>query len=108
MEATIHPFVAYFVDSGELCHLSYIIISDCLHHDTTAVYLFQKCFITFLKNSCQKGCILRKQSISQMVRLPSTRTERTSSICASTRMILAYQQSGIFMLLPMEKELVIV
>ena len=48
-QATNHPFVAYFVDSGELCHLSYVIISDCLHHDTTAVYLFQKCFITFLK-----------------------------------------------------------
>ena len=77
LEATIHPFVAYFVDSGELCHLSYVIISDCLCHDTTAVYLFQKCFIT----SCRKGCILRKQSISQMVRLPSTRKERTSSLC---------------------------
>ena len=38
-QAIIHPFVAYFVDSGELCHLSYVIISDCLHHDTTAVYL---------------------------------------------------------------------
>ncbi len=49
-QATLHPFVAYFIDSGELCHLSYVIISDCLHHDTIAVYLFQKCFIAFLKN----------------------------------------------------------
>ena len=49
-QATIHPFVAYFVDSGELCHLNYVIISDCLHHDTIAVYLFQKSFIAFLKN----------------------------------------------------------
>ena len=32
------------LNSGELCCLSYVIISDCLHHDTTAVYLFQKCF----------------------------------------------------------------
>ena len=31
-------------------HLSYVIISDCLHHDTVAVYLFQKCFIAFLKS----------------------------------------------------------
>ncbi len=49
-QATLHPFIAYFIDSGELCHLSYVIISDCLHHDTIAVYLFQKCFIAFLKN----------------------------------------------------------
>jgi hypothetical protein len=49
-QATLHPFVAYFVESGELCHLSYVIISDCLHHDTIAVYLFQKCFIAFLQN----------------------------------------------------------
>ena len=28
-----------------------MIISDYLHHDTIAVYLFQKCFIAFLKNS---------------------------------------------------------
>ena len=49
-QATIHPFVAYFVDLGELQHLSNVIISDCLHHDTTAVYLFQKCFIAFLKH----------------------------------------------------------
>ena len=48
-QATLHPFVAYFVDSGELRHLSYVIISDCLHHDTIAFYLFQKFFIAFLK-----------------------------------------------------------
>ena len=41
-QATLHPFVAYFLDSGEVRHLSYVIISDCLHHDTVAVYLFQK------------------------------------------------------------------
>ena len=39
-QATLHPFIAYFVDSGEVC---YVIISDCLHHDTIAVSLFQKC-----------------------------------------------------------------
>ena len=49
-QATLHPFVAYYVDCGELCHLSYVIISDCLHHDTTAVYLFQKLFLAFLKS----------------------------------------------------------
>ena len=49
-QATLHPFIAYYIDSGDLCHLSYIIISDCLHHDTNAVYLYQKWFIAFLKS----------------------------------------------------------
>ena len=35
---------------GKLHHLSYVVISDCLHHDTVAVYLFQKSLLDFLKN----------------------------------------------------------
>ncbi len=41
-------FVAYFKNHSELCHLSYVIVSECLHHDTTAVHLYQRCFIAFL------------------------------------------------------------
>ena len=37
----IHLFVAYNVDLGELNLLSYVIISDSLYHDNTAVHLFQ-------------------------------------------------------------------
>ena len=48
-QATIHPFVAYYIDSEKLCHLSYVVVSDCMHHDTAAFHLFQKNFITFLK-----------------------------------------------------------
>ena len=48
-QATIHPFVAYYVESGKLHHISYVVISDCLHHDTTAVHLFQKSLVGFLK-----------------------------------------------------------
>lgn len=48
-QATIHPFVAYYVESGELHHISFVLISDCLHHDTIAVHLFQRKLITFLK-----------------------------------------------------------
>ncbi|MCG8620798.1 MAG: hypothetical protein MJE68_02200 [Proteobacteria bacterium] len=48
-QATVHPFVIYYRHSGEERHLSYVVISDCLHHDTVAVYLFQKSLITFLK-----------------------------------------------------------
>ena len=40
-QATIHPFFAYYVKSGELHHLSYVLISDCLHHDTVASICFK-------------------------------------------------------------------
>jgi len=48
-QATLHPFVTYYLDSGEIHHLSYVVISDCHHHDTIAVHLYQKSFIAFLK-----------------------------------------------------------
>ena len=50
-QATVHPFVVYYYyteSSGELHQLSFVVISDCLHHDTVAVYVFQKCLIKFL------------------------------------------------------------
>ena len=48
-QATIHPFVVYYKDSDELKHISYVVISDSLRHDTVAVHLFQKSLISFLK-----------------------------------------------------------
>ena len=48
-QATIHPFLVYYTDTGELHHQSYVVISECLHHDTVAVYLFQKMLIAYLK-----------------------------------------------------------
>lgn len=48
-QATIHPFVIYKKVEGELRHYSYIIISDCLHHDTVDVYLFIEKLIQFMK-----------------------------------------------------------
>ena len=47
--ATLHPFVAYYRDSEEIHHVSYVMISDCLHHDTVAVHLLQRSFIAFLR-----------------------------------------------------------
>ena len=49
-QATIHPFVAYHRESSNdsIVHHSFVVISDCLHHDTIAVYLFQKKLIEFL------------------------------------------------------------
>lgn len=48
-QATLHPSVAYYLCSEEINHVSYMVISDCLHHDTIAVHLFQRSFIAFLK-----------------------------------------------------------
>ena len=107
-QATLHPFVAYFVDSGELRHLSYVIILDCLHHDTIAFYLFQKFFIAFLKKFLSERSQPKKIIYFLMVLHLSTKTERTFSICAITEMISAYQLSGIFRPLHMEKVLVMV
>ena len=48
-QATIHPFIAYYLESDEVHQLSYVVISDCLHHDVIAVYTFIKRFIDFLR-----------------------------------------------------------
>ena len=48
-QAILHPFVTYYLDLREIHHVNYVVISDCLHHDTVAVHLFQRSFITFLK-----------------------------------------------------------
>ena len=41
-QATVHPFVISYSDLSSIRHISFVVISDCLHHDTMAVYLFQK------------------------------------------------------------------
>lgn len=49
-QATIHPFVVYYKnEKGELMHLSYVVISECLKHDSVAVHLFIKKLIQFLE-----------------------------------------------------------
>ena len=53
-QATVHPFVIYYRHAGEEHHLSFVIISDCLHHDTIAVFLIQKTLIAFLKRVLPK------------------------------------------------------
>ena len=56
-QCTIHPFVVYFKESLSISHRSFVVISDCLQHDTIAVYLFQKRLVGFLK--AMMGCIPR-------------------------------------------------
>src|ERR1700761_957178 len=49
-QATIHPFTIYYKnENNELQHLSYVVISECLKHDSVAVYLFITKLIKFLE-----------------------------------------------------------
>ena len=41
--------ITYYNHLERECHLNYVVISDCLNHDTVAVYLFQTKLIAFLK-----------------------------------------------------------
>ena len=36
---TLHPFVCYYKDEGQICHGNFVLISDCNTHDTVAVHL---------------------------------------------------------------------
>lgn len=41
-QCTVHSIVYYFKKGKEVEHHSILILSDCLSHDTTAVYISQK------------------------------------------------------------------
>ena len=47
-QATIHPFVIYFRENNQLNNTSFVVISECLHHDTVAVHIFQEKLMHFL------------------------------------------------------------
>ena len=54
-----YSFVVYCKHSDTICHLSYVFISDCLQHNTVAVYPFQKKLISFFgSNPLHKNCLL--------------------------------------------------
>ena len=46
-QATIHSFVVYYreSDSSELRYPNFVVISNCMNHDTVAVHLFQRKFL---------------------------------------------------------------
>lgn len=49
-QATLHPIVVYHREGSNLVHNSYVVISDCLEHDTTAIHLFLAKLVEHLKN----------------------------------------------------------
>ncbi len=63
-QATLHPFVFYFRNNLELQHTSFVIISDCLTHDTAAVHLFQKHLVYFL---CKFLCENLRDSLKLII-----------------------------------------
>ena len=54
---TLHPWMCYFVDNGELKTFSVLFISDCLVHDTIAVYAFQTILVPLLKSKTNVSSI---------------------------------------------------
>lgn len=53
-QATIHPFAIYYRNQmDEIKNESFVVISDCLKHDTIAVHLFQRRLLEFLRKKCQ-------------------------------------------------------
>ncbi|KAJ8665360.1 hypothetical protein QAD02_007022 [Eretmocerus hayati] len=48
-QATLFPITIYFRVNGELHHYSYCAISDCLKHDSVAVYMYQKKLIELMR-----------------------------------------------------------
>lgn len=66
-QCTLHPFVVYFKNNGVLEHISFIIISDILKHDTIAVQLFISKLLEFLqtKISVEKCIFMSDGAASQ-------------------------------------------
>ena len=54
-QATVHPFAIYYKNiNSEIRMKSFVIISECLHHDTIAVHVFQKYLVQFLKKTLKQ------------------------------------------------------
>ena len=48
--ATLHPFVYYYTEDGEVKHSNFVLLSDCNIHDTVAVHLFQNRLTNHLRS----------------------------------------------------------
>lgn len=53
-QATLYPIAIYYKSNGKLETTNFIIISDCLIHNTVAVHLFHRHLNEFLKNKFLK------------------------------------------------------
>ena len=55
--APFTPWICYYNEEGVIKTLSVLLISDCLTHDTIAVYAFQKLLISLLKERTNLSAI---------------------------------------------------
>ena len=73
--ATLHPFVYYYKESGEVKHSNFVLLSNCNIHDTVAVHLFQKRLMSTKFNSLAKiiyfsdGCAGQYKNCKNFVNL---------------------------------------
>lgn len=49
-QATLLPMVIYYRENDMLLHHNFMVVSNCLKHDTVAVYMYQKELLKFLKS----------------------------------------------------------
>ena len=103
-QVTLHPIVTYYLDLREIHHVNYVVISDCLHHDTAAVHLFQRSFITFLKKLPPARLHFKKITYVSDDAASQYKTGRIYWIRVTTKMILELQLNDIFQPLYMERE----
>ena len=61
--ATIHHFVIYMSQIGELNPRSAAVISDCNNHNTVAAHSFIKPVVTYFKELCLTANIFHRQSV---------------------------------------------
>lgn len=48
-QATLHVYVVYYKKNGFLCHKNFVLVSESVNHDATAVHLYNSKLISFLK-----------------------------------------------------------
>ena len=75
---TLHPFVYYYKDEGQICHGNFVLISDCNTHYTVAVHLFQHRLISHLREKFQflsnivcfsDGCVGQYKNLKNFLNL---------------------------------------
>ena len=96
----------YYRHSNEDGHISFVMISECLQHDTIAVFTFQTKLIAFLKQALpfdlKKIIYFSDEAASQY------KNRKNFLICAIINWTLASKQNGISQRPLMAKELVMV
>ena len=96
-QATLHPFVTYYLDLRDIHQMSYVVICDCLHHhNTVTAHLYQRSFIAFLEELPPARLHPKKIIYFSDDAAPQYKTGRISWICDTTKMILESKLNNIF------------